>query len=271
MLIILLILIIFAGCSATENTTDRNIRIVKGIVEDYHSSHTYSSSDMFVCGDMATDVWNMVETQGINAVISVGNLDRDISTIKDANHVWVLAEISPNIWLALETTGGFAACSDPKICPVDNPRYYKGFRFGTPKELKDALDKLKHPCPDGYVLGNDELCHEACGGGSYCTGDSVCVNGECRGCSQGYILGKDLKCHEACGSTGTYCTGNSVCIEGECKGCAEGLILGDDFRCHQPCGSTNTYCSGDSVCINGECKGCSSGYYLGTDLKCYKI
>jgi hypothetical protein len=216
-----------------ESPADTNIRILKQLVEDYHKTHTYSLSDMFVCGDMATDVWNMVKTQGINAVIYVGNVDKDITTIQEANHVWVMAETSPNEWLALETTGGFIACNNQQICSVNNPRYYNGWKFNNPLELKDALDKLKHPCSDGYILGNDNLCHQSCGGNTYCTGNSVCINGQCRGCNPGYILGEDL-------------------------------------QCHQPCGGGNTYCTGNSVCINGQCRGCSPGYYLGTDLRCYK-
>ena len=29
------------------------------IVEQYHQTHTYSMTDLFVCADMAMDVWNM--------------------------------------------------------------------------------------------------------------------------------------------------------------------------------------------------------------------
>ena len=163
-----------------ESQTSRNIRKVKGIVEQYHETHPYNVSDMFVAGDMATDVWNLVETQGIHAVINVGNVDTDISDIQQANHVWVLAETSPNQWVALETTGGFVVCDDPAFCPIHNPRYYHGWGYKTPKELNDALATLKHPCSDGYILGDDVKCHLACGANTYCTGDSVCVNDKCK-------------------------------------------------------------------------------------------
>lgn len=33
------------------------------IVKDYHSSHAYISKDIYVCGDMTEDVWNMVITR----------------------------------------------------------------------------------------------------------------------------------------------------------------------------------------------------------------
>ena len=232
-----------------ESQTERNTRIANEIVANYHKSHIYSLNDMYVCVDMASDIWDMLKAQGINAKINVGNVNKDITDIKDADHAWVLAEIAPNSYLALEATGGYS------VQKADNPRYYYGWSFDNPKELKDALDKLKHPCSAGYVLGNDNLCHEACGGNTYCTGKSICVNGQCKGCDSGYILGDDLKCHQPCGGATNYCTGTSVCINGQCRGCDPGYILGTDNLCHQPCGTTNTYCAGKSVCLNGKCFG----------------
>lgn len=245
------------------------IATLEKIVREYHQTHTYTLEDLYVCGDMSSDVWNMVETQNIDAMIVVGNVEKDITSIEDANHVWVIAEIEPDEWIALETTGGFLVCADSKICPINNPRYYTGWKFSSPKELKDALEKLKHPCPDGYLYGSDKLCHPACGGDKYCTGNSVCLNGRCVACQEGYILGDDYQCHEQCGAEGHYCTGDSFCINGQCMKCPEGQILGTDLKCHQPCGSTTSYCTGDSICINGQCRGCGEGYYLGTDLRCY--
>lgn len=246
------LLVIFTGC-ITESPRDQNIRTIQQIVEEYHESHTYIGKDVYVCGDMSSDVWNMLETKNINALIVVGNVDKDITSFPDANHVWVIAEVSPNERIALETTGGYLVCDDSSICSVNNPRYYTGWKFENPRELKDALEKMQHPCEDGYVLGNDQLCYPACGGSQYCTGDSVCINGECRSCSEGYILGEDLKCHQQCGSSKTYCSGDSICVNGRCMSCQEGYILGNDLKCHQPCGSTQTYCPDNSVCVDGKC------------------
>jgi predicted nucleic acid-binding Zn ribbon protein len=248
----------------TESQTDRNTRIANEIVSNYHKSHIYSLNDMYVCVDMASDVWDMLKAQGINAKINIGNVNKDVTDIKDADHAWILAEISPNQYLALEATGGYS------VEKSDNPRYYYGWSYNSPKELKDALDKLKHPCSDGYIFGSDEKCHAACGGNTYCTGNNVCVNGQCRGCNSGYILGDDLKCHQSCGGATIYCTGDSICVNGQCQGCSSGYILGTDLKCHQPCGSTTNYCTGDSICLNGQCRGCATGYYLGTDFRCYK-
>jgi zinc-ribbon domain len=120
-----------------ESQNDRNIRIANEIVADYHKTHTYSLNDFYVCGDMASDVWDMLKTQGINAKLNVGRVDQDITNIKDANHVWVLAEVAPDQYLALEATGGYS------VQQADNPRYYKGWSFYSPKQLKNYMDLSK--------------------------------------------------------------------------------------------------------------------------------
>ncbi|WP_372961199.1 hypothetical protein [Methanoregula sp.] len=253
-----------------ESAKDRNIRVIKGIVEQYHKDHTYIGNDIFDCEKMAMDVWDMVETQGITARIQVGNVEKNVSKIEDANHAWVLAEVAPGQWVGMETTGGYLVCPVNAVCSVNNPRYFTGWSFSNPKELNAAYEQLNHPCQSGYVLGSDKVCHVACGGSTYCLGDSVCVNGECRGCLSGYVLGDDLKCHATCGNTKSYCKAGTVCVNGECRGCDPGYVLGMDYECHQPCGTTTSYCTDGTVCVNGQCRGCDDGWYLGNDLKCYK-
>ena len=113
---------------------EKNVEIVTGIVEDYHKTHTYSMPDLFVCADMAIDVWNMVETQGINAKITVGNVDNPDADWKEYNHAWVLAETSPGRWLALETTGGYVTYEGG---------YYTGFYFENARDFKEYLELTK--------------------------------------------------------------------------------------------------------------------------------
>ncbi|NMB78907.1 MAG: hypothetical protein GYA23_07400 [Methanomicrobiales archaeon] len=252
-----------------ESQRTKNARMLREMVEEYHAGHTYIGDDVFDCEKMATDVWNMVVTKGINATIQIGNVKSEAATMKDADHAWVLAEIAPGDWIALETTGGYLVCADRAICSVNNTLYFRGWSYRNPREYQDALENLRHPCPAGYVYGQDMVCHEACGGSHYCSNNSVCVNGQCRGCESGYVLGDDMKCHKACESPTTYCTGNTVCVSGRCRGCDAGYILGEDLQCHQPCGTTTSYCTGDSVCINGQCRTCPSGYTMGPDYRCY--
>lgn len=106
------------------------------IVKRYHETHIYSEYDFFVCADMALDVWDMLKAQGIPALIQVGNVESEAKTIADANHAWVLAEISPSEHLALETTGGYAVWSN------ENERYYKGWAFDNPREYKRFVELM---------------------------------------------------------------------------------------------------------------------------------
>jgi len=95
---------------------------------------------------MASDIWDMLKAQGINAKINVGNVDKDIKNITDANHVWVLAEVAPNQYLALEATGGYS------VQKSGNPRYYVGWSFYNPKQLKNylQLNKQRNDAIDKY-------------------------------------------------------------------------------------------------------------------------
>lgn len=83
---------------------------------------------------MAIDVWNMVETQGINAEIAVGNVDNSNADWTEYNHAWVLAEVSPDTWLALEATGGYVTYDE---------NYYRGYFFKNPREFKEYLELMK--------------------------------------------------------------------------------------------------------------------------------
>jgi|SRR5208283_3862785 len=122
--------------STPQSQYDKNMETLKGIVEEYHQTHTYTLADWYVCAQMAQDVWDMVETQGITAKIGVGNVSERVPTIQDATHAWVLAEVAPDQWVALETTGGFLVCADTNYCAINNPLYFYGWDFATPKICK---------------------------------------------------------------------------------------------------------------------------------------
>lgn len=112
------------------------VKIVSAIVSDYHKTHTYIGGDIFVCADMASDVWNMLQAKSINAKIQIGDVNSDIKSILESNHAWVMAEVLPGKWLALETTGGYV------VFPDKNQRYYRGHAFSNPKELKEYSELL---------------------------------------------------------------------------------------------------------------------------------
>jgi outer membrane murein-binding lipoprotein Lpp len=107
------------------------------IVSYYHDTHVYSKYDLFVCSDMAAEVWNMLKAIGIDSIIVVGNVDNAVSDILDSNHAWVLAEVDPGQYLALETTGGFT------VPASENPLYYHGWSFDSPADLKSYNDLVQ--------------------------------------------------------------------------------------------------------------------------------
>ncbi|GAG26399.1 unnamed protein product, partial [marine sediment metagenome] len=121
----------FTGLSTAE--------MAETIVENYHATHVYSTWDMFVCSDMASEVWNMLKAQGINARVVVGNIDTvtPITDILQSDHAWVLAEISPEEYLALETTAGYV------VTRSENSLYYHGWYFDSPADLKSNNDLIK--------------------------------------------------------------------------------------------------------------------------------
>jgi predicted nucleic acid-binding Zn-ribbon protein len=110
---------------------------VAKIVKYYHETHVYSKYDLFVCSNMAAEVWNMLKAQGIASIIVVGDKDKSVSDILQANHAWVLAEVAPGQYLALETTGGFT------VAASDNPLYYRGWSFDSPADLTSYNDLVK--------------------------------------------------------------------------------------------------------------------------------
>jgi outer membrane murein-binding lipoprotein Lpp len=107
------------------------------IVSYYHETHVYSAYDLFVCSDMAAEVWNMLKAAGIDSVIAVGNVDTAVSDILQSNHAWVLAEVQPGKYLALETTGGYSVTASQNIL------YYRGWSFDSPADLKGYNDLVK--------------------------------------------------------------------------------------------------------------------------------
>lgn len=106
------------------------------IVKFYASTHVYSIGDLFECGDMSMDVWNMLKAQNINAKIQIGGTTKDLKEIQDSDHAWVLAEVGPAQYLALETTSGGV------VTQQSNPYYYKGWSFKNPKDFKDYVTLL---------------------------------------------------------------------------------------------------------------------------------
>lgn len=161
---------ILQSISQNRIQTDKNIRLCEQIVTEYTSGHTYSKDDVYDCDNMAQDVWDMLKAKGINARIAVGNFESvedgriangtdtqkssdgghlgeievpshtygnmnisNSKAIDSFNHAWVLAEVSPGSWLAIECTGGYVVYSN------ENEKYYRGLTFSNPKNYRSFL------------------------------------------------------------------------------------------------------------------------------------
>jgi len=111
----------------TDSLEERNVRISEEIVQKYYETHAYNESGILECGDMACDIWELLEGEGIHSKIMIGRLDREVANISEADHAWVVAEIAPNKWFALDPTEGQSAT---------NPLYYIGWHFATPTEFR---------------------------------------------------------------------------------------------------------------------------------------
>lgn len=111
--------------------SNSKITKIKELLEEYHRTHTYSLPDLFVCEDMAVEFWNILKTNGFNAKIAVGNVEKENADISEYNHAWVLVEIEPFKYLACEVTGGYIVYYEY------NPNYYKYPAFDSPAEFKE--------------------------------------------------------------------------------------------------------------------------------------
>ncbi len=150
---------------------ERNIQVCEQIAATYYESHTYAEDDIYDCDNMAQDIWNMLKAKGINAKIAVGSFDPvtqskigegkplleslnsgnpgkikpcnykyqdsglvNSSAIDNLTHAWILAEVSPDSWLAIECTGGYIVYSE------EDENYYRGLTFNNPKNYRSFLE-----------------------------------------------------------------------------------------------------------------------------------
>lgn len=128
-LIISICLVVISPSLQAQIYPEQKLKTINRIAKEYHRTHTYSKG--FVCEDMAADVWNQLKTQGIKAKIVTGNLDRPDANFFEANHVWLMAEVSSDYWVIVETTSG-------QVGDITNTRstYWRGFYFSTARQFK---------------------------------------------------------------------------------------------------------------------------------------
>jgi hypothetical protein len=129
------------------------------IADAYKRTHTYSIQDMFVCVDMAIDIWNQLITHNIKAHLRAGNPQVDLHQYKRSwweyytkiNHVWVMFQADGGEYLPLEATGGY-------VVTADHPRfwyYMEGIDFENPKKLRTHMEiksKMYEACKEAQQM-----------------------------------------------------------------------------------------------------------------------
>lgn len=121
----------------------KDLVLLDHILKDYRQNHTYMDGDVYDCDNMAKDVWNILRTKGFRAKLAGGNVDKNVmkstdTYLMEASHAWVMAELAPGDWMAMECTGGY-------LVPRDrNPLYYtSAIFFNDPTDMGNFVDTLK--------------------------------------------------------------------------------------------------------------------------------
>ncbi len=113
-----------------------NAETAARIAKFYHDTHYYQEN-IYDCTEMSADVWNMLQQQGISARLVVGNPDVPaFDDITLSNHSWVMAEVVPGEYLAVEAVGGYC------VTRQSNGGYYRGWTFANPAEVNLYYDLI---------------------------------------------------------------------------------------------------------------------------------
>jgi hypothetical protein len=74
------------------------------------------------------------------------------STIDNLTHAWVLAEVSPGNWLAIECTGGYVVNGEK------DRKYYSGLTFTNPKNYRSFLELYNNWKKQNKDYEEERLC-----------------------------------------------------------------------------------------------------------------
>jgi uncharacterized membrane-anchored protein len=133
---------------AWQNNPGGLIRRTEVVNQLYFKTHIYIENETD-CNDMAVDIWNMLQAEGIVSIVVAGNLGLAPSTysLDDCNHTWLLIllhqkdEYKPNGFILEPTNGNIYAGEDFELNP-QLLNYKGGFWYVKPSDLK--ADILEH-------------------------------------------------------------------------------------------------------------------------------
>jgi hypothetical protein len=97
----------------------------------YYNSHAYIANEID-CVDMACEIWDILQKQGIRSLIAVGNLEMIGENFGQCNHAWLMIPNSTGMYFALEATNG-------QLYFADSPslvQYTECFLYAKPSDLR---------------------------------------------------------------------------------------------------------------------------------------
>jgi len=104
----------------------------------YFETHTYVEGETD-CNDMAIDIWNMLQTQGITSIIVFGSLESTGETFAECNHAWLLIYNSEGGAFALEPTNGELYFAEDVEQYPELEQYWAGYFYTKPSDLRADL------------------------------------------------------------------------------------------------------------------------------------
>jgi hypothetical protein len=108
-----------------------NISVLEQIVEDFHKTNAISGiSDICSHARLAQDLWGLVNAKGVRALLVGGDADNPAADWTNYDRTWVVAEVLPGQWVALDATMGTL------VYRQDNPLYYTGIIFENPADMQ---------------------------------------------------------------------------------------------------------------------------------------
>jgi len=119
-LVALAVVVVSAGVLASSHMArphmDSYVEI-STVARNFAATHTYVEN-VYDCDEASIDLANEYRALGYNATLMIGNPLREVRSLLDINHAWVLIEVHDQ-WIAVESTKG--------EINVTSPLYYNGW------------------------------------------------------------------------------------------------------------------------------------------------
>jgi len=115
--------------------------VCRRVNQQYLKTHTYIKGETD-CNDMAIDIWNMLQTEGIVSILVTGNIDIPNPTFAQCNHTWLVIlgfekGYSKPKYFFLEPTNGEVYFYEDRERNPQLKFYEWGYFYIKPSDLKE--------------------------------------------------------------------------------------------------------------------------------------